>query len=543
MSRIPAVPVSLRVALAAAALGLCGCAWYSDTFTRLPTTAEDLRRIEPLDPTALPRQPTVPAGAPPPAAPPPQVTLTAEECRAAAIGNNLNIQAVLIDPAIAAARVDEEEARFEAMFRSSASLSAAHTPTSTEADAGVRTRTSETVAGVEMPLRTGGTLSFDLADRETRTNPGSGAVNPAYEPSATVSLSQPLLRNAGRRANTHAIRLARLGEQATQAATRLEVIRVLTAVDRVYWRLYASRRVLEVRRQDYDLADRQLQSARRLVQSGERSSLEVLRAETALASRLEGIITAENAVRDRQRELKRVINRDDLPMDSDTILIPGSEPDPIHYDLDRQDLTARALRQRMELLDLELRLAQDDSTVAYLQNQLLPLVMLDYAYGVQGLGDTRGEAYDLLGSRRFGTHRVGVSLLVPLGNEAAESRLRQAMLSRRQRLQSKAEREALIEQEVLAACDTLEATWQRILASRQSVLLAQRLLDAERRQFELGLNTSNDVLAAQTELADAQSSEIAALTEYQIALVDMAYATGTVLGAAKLRWEETTAAP
>ena len=98
-------------------------------------------------------------------------------------------------------------------------------------------------------------------------------------------------------------------------------------------------------------------------------------------------------------------------------------------------------------------------------------------------------------------------------------------------------------QEVLAACDTLEATWQRILASRQSVLLAQRLLDAERRQFELGLNTSNDVLAAQTELADAQSSEIAALTEYQIALVDMAYATGTVLGAAKLRWEETTAAP
>ena len=244
MSRIPAVPLSPRVALAAAALGLCGCAWYSDTFTRLPTTAEDLRRIEPLDPTALPRQPTVPADAPPPAAPPPQVTLTAEECRAAAIGNNLNIQAVLIDPAIAAARVDEEEARFEAMFRSSASLSAAHTPTSTEADAGVRTRTSETVAGVEMPLRTGGTLTFDLADRETRTNPGSGAVNPAYEPSATVSLSQPLLRNAGRRANTHAIRLARLGEQATQAATRLEVIRVLTAVDRVYWRLYASRRVI-----------------------------------------------------------------------------------------------------------------------------------------------------------------------------------------------------------------------------------------------------------------------------------------------------------
>jgi len=525
---------------------LGGCAWYNDTFTRLPTTAEDLRQIEPLDPAALPRRPPEPAAATAPAAPSPApspLTLSVEECRAAAITNNLSIQSVLVDPTIAAAKVSEEEARFEATFHTDASYSATHTPVGVDAETGVRTRELATSAGVAVPLRTGGTLTFDLADAQTRTNPHGSAPDPVYEPSASVSISQPLLRNAGRWVNTHAIRLAMVEEQAAQAATRLEVIRVLAAVDRVYWRLYASRRVLEVRRQDYELADRQLQTARRLVDSGERSSVEVLRAESALASRLEGIISAENAVRDRQRELKRVINRPDVPLDSETIIVPASEPDPVHYDLTRKELTAKALCQRMELLELELRLAQDDSTIGYLENQLLPLVMLDYAYGVEGLGDSRGEAYDLLGNRRFGSQRVGVSLLVPLGNGAAESRLRQAVLSRRQRLQTKAEREALIQQEVLAACDTLETTWQRILANRQSVLLAQRLLDAERRQFTLGLNTSNDVLAAQAELADAQSAEIAALTEYQIALVDMAYATGTVLGAARLRWDEAGAAP
>jgi outer membrane protein len=45
------------------------------------------------------------------------------------------------------------------------------------------------------------------------------------------------------------------------------------------------------------------------------------------------------------------------------------------------------------------------------------------------------------------------------------------------------------------------------------------------------------VLEAQTDFAEAQRAEILALSEYQIALVDLAYATGTLLGAAKVRWE------
>jgi len=98
-------------------------------------------------------------------------------------------------------------------------------------------------------------------------------------------------------------------------------------------------------------------------------------------------------------------------------------------------------------------------------------------------------------------------------------------------------RSALIEIEVLNAIDQLEANWQRILASRQNAILAGRLFEAEKRQFELGMRTSTDVLDAQTKFADAQRAEILALAEYQIALVDLGYATGTLLGAAKVRWE------
>ncbi|XOV77099.1 MAG: TolC family protein [Phycisphaerales bacterium] len=84
--------------------------------------------------------------------------------------------------------------------------------------------------------------------------------------------------------------------------------------------------------------------------------------------------------------------------------------------------------------------------------------------------------------------------------------------------------------------DQLEASWQRILAARQRVLLAARTLQAERNQFDVGLRTSTDVLDAATNLADAQSAEVRALADYQIAQTDLAFATGTLLGATKVQW-------
>ena len=222
-------------------------------------------------------------------------------------------------------------------------------------------------------------------------------------------------------------------------------------------------------------------------------------------------------------------------MQTPTVLIPTTGPDPVHYELDKQSLVAKAIDNRMEMLELELQIAADVSTIDYLKNQSLPLVTLGYTYNISGLGATRSNSFDMLTDKRFEDHRLGLQLLVPLGNEAAKNRLLQAVYERRQRLATRGNRQAAIELEVLNAVDQLEANWQRILANRQNAILAARLFKAEKRQFELGLGTSTDVLDAQTSFVDAQSAEISALAEYQIALVDLAYATGTLLGAAKVQ--------
>jgi len=472
-------------------------------------------------------------------APPKKLELTLEECRALTLENNLDLKVQLINPSLAAERVSEQEAAFEAAFYSNLTFSKMDTPTASFLDeiSGSKVDYTSTNLGVEVPLRTGGTVNFDLADSRSKTGSFYSVFDPSYGSDMSVSISQPLLRGAGKRANTYAIRIAEYDRQITDALTKLEVIRIIADVDRVYWLLYAARRELDVRKQQYDLAKALYEQAIRFVTAGDKPQIEIIRTEAGVAQQLEAIILAENNVRDRERVLKRTLNKANLDMQTTTVLIAATEPDPVRYELEKEKVLTTAMDNRMDMLELELQIAQDFDTIDYMRNQSLPLVTMDYRYNVNGLGGTRNESFDLLFDKRFEDHRVGLQLLVPLGNEAANSRLRQAFYQRKQRLASRDRREALIEFEVLNAIDQVEANWQRILASRQSTILDSRLFEAEKRQFELGLGTSTDVLQAQTTFAESQRAEILALSEYQIALVDLAYATGTLLGAAKVRWE------
>lgn len=530
--------VSVVMVVILALVWLCGCNAHlpGPSYADIEVPQAKLRQIETLE-----LEEVEPNDVPTPDAndaPPEKLELSLEQCRALALQNNLQLKASLINPTIATERLSEEEAKFEASFFANATFNRNDNPSVGFQDqiSGSKSDFLNGDLGVQVPLRTGGTVTFDVADTRVKTDAVGTVFNPYYSSDASLSISQPLLRNAGKWANTHSIRLVSYNRQMTDARAKLEVITVLAAIDRVYWRLYAARRELDVRRQQYDLAQAQLDQARRFVELGERAQVEVIRAEAGVAQQLEAIIIAENNLRDRERELKRVINKAGLNMQTPTVLVPLTEPDPIRYEIEPTQLIRTAMDSRMELLELQLQLLQDSSSIDYARSQALPLATLNYTYNVTGLGESHAKSFDLLYNSDFVDHRFGAQMVIPLGNEAAKSRIHQAIYQRRQRLASRNDREATIELEVLNAIDQAEANWQRILAARQNSILNGRLYEAEKRQFELGARTSTDVLDAQTTFANAQSAEISALTEYQIALVDLAYATGTILGAAHIQW-------
>lgn len=462
--------------------------------------------------------------------------LRIEDARAAVLENNLDLRVQLIAPVIAQEAVNEEEGRFEAVLLANAQVFNIDDAVETGTNP-AENLTINLSPGLRVPLRTGGTFEVNSPfSRANRPGFGFATLNPSYTQDLQFSLSQPLLRNAGRRANTFQIRVADLDRQASEARTKLEVIRQVAAADRAYWRLYASRQALTVRVQQYELALEQLERAQRRLNAGAVAEIEVVRAESGVADRIEDIIVAQNDVLLRQRELKQLLNIPGLDVDTAVNVIPMSEPDPMRYDLDAEALADAAVRDRAELLELELNLARDAATVAFQRNQALPLLSLDYTYSINGLGAAFEEAVRVASENRFESWTLGVTAEVPLGNAQRKAAVQQAVLTRLQRLATQDARRQSIRREVLDAVDNIDSGWQRILAARQAVALNTRTLEAEQRQFDVGRSTSTDVLDADAQLAESRLAEIQAVVDYQISQIDLAFATGTLLGAAKIEW-------
>lgn len=464
-----------------------------------------------------------------------RVDLTLNEVRARAFLHNLGLKATLVDPVIAGERVNQEEGRFNALFTLSTAWSETDSAVASSlADA--QSTAKNFTPGLTIPLRTGGELTITAPVSSFETNNAFSVLNPAITADLRFSLSHNLLRGAGRRVATHSIRLADLDRQISESQAKLEVIRTLGEVDRAYWRLYASIRALEVVEQQYTVAREQYDRAGRRLNAGSGAEIDVVRAESGMAERVEQIIRGQNDVRLRERDLKALLNAPGLEVGTPTGLDPVTDPDPVRYTFDPAGLVEAAVANRMELLELELRLSRDAAQIAFDENQMLPLLAMQYTYGINGLGGSFGDAAEVAYRNNFEDWSVGLRAEVPLGNDERRASLAQSILARLQRLSTREARRQQIEKEVRDAVDQLSSTWQRILASRQAVALASRTLDAERRQFEVGRSTSTDVLDADANLADARLTEIRAVVEYQIAQIDLAVATGTVLGQAGIDW-------
>ncbi len=534
--------------LALSLVALIGCQstlFKEKNYLSRPISEAELRKIEGMDLGMRSRSApeTVEQAAervirdvvtPPPAAA--AITLSIADVRAAALLNNLDLKVEVLNPAIAKEDVDVERAKFEAVFLANARRSDNDSPAVLGTEGSQSTFDSFNL-GVDIPLRTGGFATIDLPLSKSETNNTFALLNPAYSTDLAFSISQPLLRNAGVNVNTHSIRVVEYQKSIVDARTKLEAIRILAEAERAYWRLYAAKRELIVRQEQYELALAQLEQARRRVRAGDVAPIEETRSESGVADTLRGIIIANAAVQRSQRNLKRIMNREDLPINGETMIEIGTEPAPLSFDLDADALAEFAVGNRMEMLEEELRIAIAASTIDFTRNQKLPLVTVDYTYRINGLGSSYSDAFDQLPPRSFEDWSLGVNAQVPIGNEAAKSRHNQAILQRLQRLATKSQREIVIRQEVYDALENLREDWQRILAARQSAILAARTFEAEKRQFDVGLRTSTDVLDAATNLANAQSQEIIALADYQISQIDIAFATGTLLGSQQVRWD------
>lgn len=459
----------------------------------------------------------------------PVIELTLEQVRAATLANNLGLKIELINPAIAQRTLDAERARFEAAFSGSASYSASET------DTGVSSRSNDYRVGIDVPLYTGGLIEVGMPFGEFESDTSGGVADAAV----SVLFIQSLLRGGGTRINTHWIRIAGYQKHRIDARTKQEAINLLAAADIAYWNLYMARRDLDVSREQYKLAQDQLQHAQKKVAAGAVARTEIVRAESGLLSQVGSFINAETEVQDRQLDLQRIMNRQDMPLNANIRIDTKTEPSPLKLDVNPEKLVEVALSNRMDIIQWELQLAIEKLYLELDRNEMLPELSLRYGYDAQTEAGDIGHALGAFGDKTSDTHYVSLSARIPLGNRAAKARLERARLEQLQNQIDYADYRQFIRQEVYNAVRSLNKRWRNILAAEKNVEAAFRTYRIEQSQFQIGAQTSTEVLRSAAELAEAQLDRISALAGYEIAQIELARATGTLLGYSRIILEPT----
>ena len=456
------------------------------------------------------------------------VSLTLEQAREYALVNNLGLRSSLITPAIARQKINLEQSRFDTTFSSSISY-----------DDNLMDRPGgyyKSLSSLTMTLPTGGSVSVG---KQIESKQLGSWFTTVHTQGDGVDIKQPLLRGAGIKVATAPILISRLEGRMSEAQAKINMIRLLADVEIAYWQLEAAQRELIIYNNQVKLAQTQLVNAEKLIAAGLFTKAERIRANAGLLARKEAMIVAETAVRLRERELKRLMQLPDLPVDSTNPIICKTDWIPLRIKLDPKEVVKKAMENRMELATLQIQLLLDDINIRLADNSLFPYLNLEMSYRRLGQALTQSQATENLygQDRSVDDYTIGATLAYPFGNRQSKAYQETSRLQKLKTISSKKDLAIRIRKEVLDTVDLLERDWNRIIAAMDAAQGALEAYEAEVEQNFAGRRTSTEVLEASQFMAQAESRVVQALADYAMSKVYIALSTGTMLGFSNIVWE------
>jgi outer membrane protein TolC len=295
---------------------------------------------------------------------------------------------------------------------------------------------------------------------------------------------------------------------------------------------------LEAQRRSLGLAQQLLEENRIKVRVGTMAPLDVVAAQSEVASREAGVIAAEASVSDAEDTLKRAMFDTNEPASWDTRIVPTDRPTAEPVTVDVPGAIAIATQKRTDIQAARKNLESSEYGIGYARNQLLPSLNVVAGYGTTGLSGTQvldpvtrqplpnpivggyGSAVSDVFGRNFPTWNIGLNLSYPVLNRQAGASSARARIARDQQQASVRRLELQIVQEVRAAGRAVETNYKLVESSRAARILQEQRLDAETKKFAAGMSTNFFVTQAQRDLALAQVAELQAIANYRKSIVN-----------------------
>ncbi len=432
-----------------------------------------------------------------------------------------------------------------------------------------------TVTGVSGRVpRFGGSYSAQLSTSRIGSTSPFNTLNPQYPASFSMEYRQPLWRGLRIDETRRSIEVAKKNVSLSDAQFRQRVVETISNIETAYWNLAYAVRNLQVQQSAVKDAQAQLDSNKRQVDEGVLAPVDIVQAQSQLATLQQNVFTAKEQVTGYENTLKALVlpNREDANWSRP--ITPTSE---VSIEIPRvslSDAIESALKNRPELTQLQTSKEINQINTRYYRDATKPQIDLVAGYTTQGLAGTslsggtnpfantaltnrvnelsilaglqplptttptpvgsglNGGLFKSLGgllSQDYPTYRAGVSISLPILNRTAKANLGSSLAEGTKLEYQIAQQRQNVESEVRTALEAVNAAEQRNKLATQVRELATTLYESERRQAIAGTSTIYLVLQRQTDLVQAQAAELQAQTDLNRTISNLHRAIGSSL--------------
>jgi len=413
----------------------------------------------------------------------------------------------------------------------------------------------------------GTSMAIGFNNTRATSNSPFNTYSPLLNSGFQFRLTQHLLQGLGFVPNDRFIRIAKNNREITDVAFRLQVITTVDQIENMYWDLVFAYENVRVQQESLAFAEKTLSDTQKQVQIGSLAPIEVVRAQSTVATDQQNLIQAQNNLQLQQLLMKNALSRTLVdPHLADAQVIPTSTIQISEQEevIPTQDLVNDALSHRPELAEARINLASTEISNKAVRSALLPTLDLFAYYGGSGLGGAQSpqnlcsnpltpeqqkfgcagpplNQIPPVGSVGYGStlnqlvdstapdKGLGLTLNIPIRNRAGQATQIRSEMEYRQAQMRLQQIENEIRIEVRNAQFTLTQNRAAVAAAQAAVALGRQSLDAEQKKLNLGASTSTLVLQNQSALATAESTLVSAMSAYEKSRIELDRATGLLL--------------
>jgi len=402
-------------------------------------------------------------------------------------------------------------------------------------------------------------MTVGFSNDRVTTNSLYSILSPQLDSAFRLTLRQHLLAGFGFGPNLRFIRIARNNREISDVAFRNQVIATVSQIQNIYWDLVNAFEDVKVKERSLEVAEKTLSDDREQVKIGAIAPMELTKAESDESSRKQDLLLSQNGLQLQELLMKNAITRDlSDPVLASAAVVPTdtmsiSDTEPV---MPLQDLIADAKAHRPELAEARMDLENRDISRKSAANALRPAVDLVAWYGAYGLAGEQNpkssgspvtpsgfsDAFTTLFKNNSPDYAVGLNVTIPLRNRAAQADQIRSQLEYRQAQLHLQQLQNQIGIEVRNAQFALIQNRSLVDSARKARDLAQQTFDIEQKKKVLGASTSNLVLQADRDLAQAESNYVAAMSTYEKSRVELDRATGLTLAHTGIQLEDAVKA-